>query len=355
MEAAGEVHVPPLSLAPMQDLLGAEDWAQLETDLARARGLLSGRRRLLNVNSTASGGGVAEMLWSWVGLGRGAGLSVDWIAMHLTPKFFALTKRLHSWLNGKPNAGDELGPAERKIYESVSQVNAEAVLRAVGPGDVVLLHDPQTAGLIPHLAGSGRTIIWRCHIGSDQADRHSHAGWEFLAPYLAAADACVFYRKSFVPDCCREIPTVTILPSIDALSAKNQELERRQVEAILRQAGLLAGNVGEGEDPVFKRRAGGDQRVERPCELTTDGDLPEAGTPLVVQVSRWDRLKDPLGVMLGFAAAAPNNSAHLLLAGPRLGVLSGGGPVLAECRDAWRATGKRPRSGAPRLPADRGP
>jgi trehalose synthase len=334
-EGTVTVNVPPLSLEPMRDLLEAEQWEQLEKDLERARELLFGRR-LLNINSTAAGGGVAEMLWSWVGLGRGAGLSVDWITMHRTPEFFALSKRLHSHLSGKPGDGDELGPTERSMYEAVSRLNAEEILRAVAPGDVILLHDPQTAGLIPHLAGRGCTIIWRCHIGSDDPIRCGRAGWEFLAPYIAPADACIFYRESFIPDCCLGIPTVTILPAIDALSTKNQELEQGQIEAILRQTGLLAGGAAAGEDPVFERRAGGAQRVERRCELTSDGHLPESGTPLVVQVSRWDRLKDPLGVLRGFAAAPLGDAAHLVLAGPQLGTLSGGGPVLAECRDAWR-------------------
>jgi trehalose synthase len=342
MRGAREVQVPPLSLERMQGLVDPEDWEQLETGLSLGRSLLAGRE-LWNVNSTAAGGGVAEMLWSWVGLARGLEIAMRWLTISGTPDFFAVTKRLHNRLHGEDGDGGELGGEESEIYGRVSRANAEAVLASLGPGDVVFLHDPQTAGLIPHIAGTGRTVVWRCHIGADEVNEHSRAGWDFLAPYITEADACVFSRQAYVPECCREsgMLTAVVPPSIDGLSPKNQAMEKAQVEAILRHTGLLAEDRRDGDLAVFTRPEGGTARVERRCEVVTDGFLPGSETPVVAQVSRWDRLKDPLGVMRGFAAALPGEArSHLILAGPSLGSVADdpdGLAVLGEVEAAWRA------------------
>jgi trehalose synthase len=342
MVAAREVHVPPLSLERMRGLIDPEDWEQLEAGLSAGRSLLSGRE-LWNVNSTAAGGGVAEMLWSWVGLARGLDIAMRWLTISGTADFFALTKRLHNRLHGEDGDGGELGGEEREIFERVSRENAEAVLGLIGPRDVVFLHDPQTAGLIPHIASAERTVVWRCHIGADEKSEKSREGWNFLAPYVTQADACVFSRDAYVPDACHESGMLTAIvpPSIDALSPKNQEMERTQVEAILHHAGLLAEDRRDGGEAVFTRPVGGTARVERRCEVVSNGFLPGSETPLVVQVSRWDRLKDPIGVMRGFAAAAPGDAApHLILAGPSLGSVADdpdGVAVLGETEAAWLA------------------
>jgi len=325
----------------MRGLIDAADWERLEAGLRQAHELLDGRE-FWNVNSTAAGGGVAEMLWSWVGLARGLNIAMRWLTMSGTPDFFTLTKRLHNRLHGEAGDGGALGEAEREIYEGVSAADAESVLASLGPSDVVFLHDPQTAGLIPHIAGTGRTVVWRCHIGSDEVNEQSRAGWEFLAPYITAADACVFSRDAYVPEVCRQngMLTAIVPPSIDALSPKNQEMSQAQVEAILRHTGLFAEDRRDGAEAVFTRPEGGAGRVERRCEVVSEGFLPTSETPLVVQVSRWDRLKDPVGVMRGFAEAVPGHAApHLILAGPSLGSVADdpdGVTVLAEVEAAWR-------------------
>jgi trehalose synthase len=341
MVTAQEVQVPPLSLERLRGLIDPEDWERLETGLGLGRSLLAGRE-LWNVNSTAAGGGVAEMLWSWVGLARGLDIGMRWLTISGTPDFFAMTKRLHNRLHGEDGDGGELGGDEREVYERVSRVNAEAVLERLGPRDVVFLHDPQTAGLIPHIAGTGRTVVWRCHIGADEVNEYSRAGWDFLAPYVTGADACVFSRDAYVPDFCRESGMLTVIvpPSIDAISPKNQEMDEAQVAAILRHVGLLAEDRHDGSLAVFTRSQGRIARVERQCEVVTNGFLPDPETPLVAQVSRWDRLKDPIGVMRGFAAAVPGDAAaHLVLAGPSLGSVvddPDGVAVLGEVEAAWR-------------------
>lgn len=338
MGAVNEVRVAPLSIEELRSLIEPDAWGRLEAGLDQARMLLADRT-LWNVNSTASGGGVAEMLWSWVGLAQGLGISMRWLTISGREDFFAVTKRLHNFLHGEPGDGGELGEAERRVYEDVTAANLPAVLEAFGPDDVVFLHDPQTAGLIPPLVESGRPVVWRCHIGSDESNALSDAGWAFLEPYIRRADACVFSRSSYVPRCCEDMLVAVVPPSIDALSAKNQELGAAQVAAILRATGLAPEDRRDGDGAEFRRRDGEAGSIDRACEVIGSGPLPGADVPLVVQVSRWDRLKDPIGVMEGFAEAAAEGPAHLILAGPSLGSVSDdpdGAMVLAEAELAWR-------------------
>jgi len=343
---ASEVHAPSLSLEPLRAELGPEALERFEQGMRRSAELLEGRR-IWNVNSTSSGGGVAEMLWSWVGLARGAGVDMRWLTLAGSAEFFTLTKRLHNLLHGEVGDGGELGEEERAAFERVSAENAASVLARIDPGDVVFLHDPQAAGLAPALAEAGRTTIWRCHIGADERNRLTATGWDFLAPYVTRADAVVFSRREFVPEICAGMTTAIVPPSIDISSPKNQEIEPGRVRAILRQTGLLAAEMdggGEGgadrAEPVFRRSDGGEARVERRCEVVGEGVLPGADAQLVVQVSRWDRLKDPAGVMHGFAAVREEgHDAWLILAGPSLGTVTDdpdGAAVLAEVEAEWR-------------------
>jgi trehalose synthase len=339
---AREVQVPALSLERLRGVLEPQAWDRFEAGLERAQRLLEGRQ-IWNLNSTSAGGGVAEMLWSWVGLARGLGLDMRWLTIAGNAEFFTLTKRLHNYLHGELGDGAGLGESERSCYDQVSCENAPAVLDRLGSDDVVFLHDPQTAGLIPHIVAAGRTVIWRCHIGADESNALTAAAWEFLEPYITKADAVVFSRQAYVPECCEGMLTAIVPPSIDPFSPKNQEIEPERVRAILRHTGLLAADVdGDDEEPQarFQRPDGSDALVERRCEVAGEGELPDPKARLVVQVSRWDRLKDPAGVMHGFAtAAAAGRDAWLILAGPSLGAVTDdpdGAAVLAEVEAEWR-------------------
>ena len=336
---ASEVNVPSRSLERLRAVIEPEAWQRFEAGLRSAGELFEGRR-VWNVNSTAAGGGVAEMLWSWVGLARGVGIDMRWLTIAGSADFFALTKRLHNHLHGEIGDGGGLGDAESACFEQVSRENAESVIALLAPGDIVLLHDPQTAGLAPHLVAAGHTVVWRCHIGADDRNELIDAAWEFLAPHVSAAGAVVFSRRAFVPDCCEGMLTRIIPPSIDPFTPKNEEMEPDRVGAILRQAGLLRADGPEPVEPVYLRADGSEARVERRCEVAGEGELPDAGARLVVQVSRWDRLKDPAGVMHGFAEVlAGGGDAWLVLAGPSLNSVSDdpeGGAVLAEVEAEWR-------------------
>src|SRR5215207_7491430 len=142
-----DVAVTPLAPERFRDVLSAESLASFERTITRGRELLDGRT-LWTVNSTARGGGVAEMLRSLVGYVRGAGLDIRWVVIPGEPDFFRVTKRLHNRLHGADD-GEPLGDAEREVYERVTHAGAELLARRIGPDDVVLLHDPQTAGMVP--------------------------------------------------------------------------------------------------------------------------------------------------------------------------------------------------------------
>src|SRR5829696_6641129 len=183
-----EVAVQALDPERLAPLIGADRMARFETTAAAARSALAGRAAL-NVNSTAVGGGVAEMLQTLLAYARGAGIDARWLVIEGDPAFFAITKRIHNGIYGGPGDGGALGEAERAAYERTLARNAAELLARVRPGDLVLLHDPQTAGLVEAMQRAGAYVVWRCHIGRDEPNAWSERAWSFLRPYVEAADA----------------------------------------------------------------------------------------------------------------------------------------------------------------------
>ena len=332
-----EVRVAPISPERLREVLDPNEWTQFQESVARAVEVFEGRI-IWMVSSTAAGGGVAEMLRSFLAYSRGADVNVRWLVITGTPDFFALTKRIHNLLHGSPGDGGDLGKEERRLYEHVTAANAEHVAALVRETDIVLLHDPQTAGMVPRLKQTGAYVVWRSHIGAEQPNELVHGAWAFLAGYLQQADASVFSRHAYVPDWANAIRTEVIQPSIDVFSPKNQDLDGPTTEAILAHVGLTVDHT-DGP-PVFRRYDGTPGRVDRFCEVLSTGPPPHIGEPLVVQVSRWDRLKDHMGVMHGFAEhVAPATDAHLILAGPNVNAVADdpeGAEVLNETEAAWR-------------------
>jgi trehalose synthase len=305
-----------------------------------ARSRLQGRA-IWNINSTARGGGVAEMLRPVLAYVRGMGLDVRWQVVNGAPEFFQLTKRLHHALHGSLGDGSPIDESRRPTYEQSIEANARELLAVLDPADIVILHDPQTAGLLPHLARLGVCTVWHCHIGHDSFNEEAEAGWNFLYPYLDHAARLVFTRESYVPPGVDRAKTVVIPPAIDAFAAKNQDMAPETVQAILVHAGIVEGPLGEGAR-MFTREDGSPGRVDRCADIVHTGRSPTIDTPLVVQVSRWDPLKDHLGVMHGFAAVAGQarcGEAHLVLAGPNVSAVSDdpeGADTLHRVIDAWR-------------------
>jgi trehalose synthase len=297
-----------------------------------------GQRTIWNVSSTAMGGGVAEMLRVLVGYAAGLGIPVRWTVISGDPYFFAITKRLHNQIHGEGSAA-VIGGADASHYEQVLAANADELLGQVRPGDIALLHDPQTAGLTAPLVQAGVHVAWRSHIGVDWQNDVTRAAWDFLRKYLATAHRYVFTRQQYVPSWIPEGLTRIIPPSIDPLSAKNAELDDGTVHAILTTIGVVSGGPPSAPGR-FPRQDGTTGEVTQAATVTGE-DRPGEADPVVVQVSRWDRLKDMPGVMRGFAEhVAPAGDGYLMLVGPEVSGVTDdpeGGEVLAECRELWRS------------------
>jgi len=330
-----EVQVDAVQLDRLIALLEPQRAERVVEYAVRANKLLDGRI-VWNVNATASGGGVAEMLHALLAYGRGVGVDTRWLTLDGTPEFFRITKRIHNLLHGSPGDGGPLGEAEATLYQRVLDDNLVALKAQVRAGDIVLCHDPQTAGLLAGVGEMGAHAVWRCHIGKDEANELTQVGWTFLRPFLEQAKALVFTRSAFVPPWVDDNQVWLIPPSLDPFTAKNAEIEPDDVRAVLRQAGLVAPNGRPGR-LVFGRRDGSIGSVRRHTGLIDGDQIVPGDARLVLQVSRWDRLKDMAGVMTAFAdhVADLPDDVHLMLAGPEADGVSDdpeGAEVLAECR-----------------------
>jgi trehalose synthase len=286
------------------------------------------------------------MLQVLVGYTKDLAVDVRWLVIEGDTEFFRITKRLHNSIHGEPGDGGAVGAAEREHIDAVMSANAESLGDRINAGDLVLLHDPQTAGLAGPLARRGARVVWRSHIGIDGENELSRSAWEFLAPLLADAEAYVFSRASYVPPVVAPSRTWIIPPSIDPFSPKNQPMDPAAIHAALVQIGLLAGDRATSVCR-YTRRDGSPGVVSQPATVMAEG-LPGPDDPLVVQVSRWDRLKDMVGVMRGFAKyVAPSGPGWLVLAGPSVeGVLDDpeGAIVLAEVLAEWQKLAPAERS-----------
>lgn len=336
MSLVGTVQVPRRSILHLQRIVGDERLARLVQAADRLREQLAGRT-IWCVSSTAVGGGVAEMLHVLIGYAEDLDIPIRWRVIAGDSAFFMITKRLHNQIHGEV-AGGPLTGTDAGHYTQMLAANAFELLDQIRPGDLVLLHDPQTAGLAPPLSSAGASVAWRCHIGVDWENDATRAAWSFLHPYLASVDGYVFSRREYVPGWMPAEKVAVIPPSIDPLSPKNQYLDDDTVAGILSQIGVLDGGPPDGHR-TFVRNDGREAVVTGSAQITGDS-RPGPEDPLVVQVSRWDQLKDMSGVMHGFADyVASDSSAHLLLVGPAVAGVTDdpeGAAVFGECLLQWR-------------------
>ncbi|SEO41910.1 glycosyltransferase [Trujillonella endophytica] len=336
MSGLTSVPIASIPLQRFESVLDRQTYGAVLEHARWARELFAGRA-LWNVNSTARGGGVAEMVQSLLAYARGQGVDARWEVIAGDPAFFVVTKRLHNHLHGNAGDGGRLDGAAREVYEETTRANAEALAERMASDDAVLLHDPQTAGMIPVLKQLGVPVVWRCHVGLDRPHELTAGAWDFLRGYVRQADAYVFSRPQYVWDELDRDRTVLIPPSIDAFSAKNQDLAEDTVHAILDVAGLQEDGAARTE-ASFTRIDGSPGRVERRAEIDEGRPL-RSTDPVVLQVSRWDRLKDPLGVLTGFVRhVLPHTDAHLVYAGPSVEAVADdpeGRQVLDEARELF--------------------
>jgi trehalose synthase len=352
-----EVQVQAIPMNRLAALL-PEGRARLLREVAdRARVQLAGRV-VWNVNATAQGGGVAEMLQVLLAYGRGEGVDTRWLVLDGDPDFFMITKRLHNLLHGMPGDGGLLGEAERAHYVEVLETARADLAERVRPGDIVLLHDPQPAGLVDGVRAMGAHAVWRSHIGRDMPNGLTEWGWSFLRPFVERADGFILSRLEYSPGWVPPERRWVIPPSIDPFSTKNADIAPADVDAALRRAGLLDAPF-RPDGLTFTRRDGSPGQVRPHSGLVLDGAGPPPEARVVLQVSRWDRLKDMAGVLVGFGrhiAELPDD-VHLMLVGPDVGGVADdpeGSEVLAECRALWRdrAAAVRERIHLVALPMD---
>ncbi len=243
-------------------------------------------KRVVNVNSTRTGGGVAEILGRLIPLLREVGIDASWEVVEGTQDFFALTKHLHNALHGTPHV---FTAEDQGIFDLTTQSNLERLNLA---GDILFIHDPQPAGLVRNRAAIGGKWLWRCHI---DLSAPAPGAWEFIEPMVRQYDLGVFSAPQFTR--ALPIPQVLISPSIDPLSDKNRALGRSEIESILLRLGI------------------------------------HSDKPIVTQVSRFDRLKDPLGVLEAWQLARRRVDCQLVLAGGGASDDPEGAEVLREVRE----------------------
>jgi trehalose synthase len=220
-----------------------------------------------NINSTAVGGGVAEILIRMIPLLRQLGVTTRWDVIKGTERFFATTKKFHNGLHGVPV------DITREEYDDFVEVN-RANAAEMEFGDIVFVHDPQPIALIERRASIGRNWVWRCHIDFSKPDPKI---WSFLERYVKLYDAAVFSAPAFARPL--TIPQILISPSIDPLSDKNRELDDTTVDDVFRKFGI------------------------------------DRSRPVVTQISRFDYLKDPVGVIKAYKMAKKHVDMQLVLAG----------------------------------------
>jgi trehalose synthase len=271
------------------------------------------------------------MLRALLPYAKGAGVDVRWLVLPETDGFFAVTKRIHNHLHGDPGDGGALDEDAREVYEGAMRRSADELAELVDPDDVIYLHDPQPAGLVPPMKEAGLAVIWRCHIGVDEPNNLARGAWDFLRPYVEPADAYVFSRRAYIWEGLAEEKTWLMPPVVDPFSAKNEELEPERIEQV--QTAVAERATVLEEEPV-------------PGDAT-----------VVTQVSRWDRLKDPRGLLEIFERHLDDPSLHLCLVGPDTEGVSDdpeGAAVYAEVAEHWRgmAEERRRRAHLVSLPMD---
>jgi trehalose synthase len=247
-------------------------------------------RTIWMVNSTERGGGVAEMLPAQISLLRELGVDARWVVMEAAdPHFFELTKRLHNLIHGE---GDpELTAEDRQVYDAASEACAAALRPQLDHRSVLVIHDPQPLGSGALLRDTlDLCTIWRCHIGLDEHLAATRAAWRFLEPYARRYHRAVFSAAEYIPGYLSGRASV-IHPALDPLSHKNRRLPIHKLVGILCNASLLDPGAMPVITPAFSEPA---QRLQtdggwRPANEPEDFGL--LFRPIVLQVSRWDRLK----------------------------------------------------------------
>ncbi|MFO7692745.1 MAG: glycosyltransferase [Vicinamibacterales bacterium] len=269
-------------LREYEAVVGREVLDELQVLANHVRG-----RLLQHINSTAVGGGVAEILTRMVPLLQELGVDTRWDVITGDQEFFAVTKAFHNALHG---TRESITAAMFDHYLATIEDNLR---RLALTGDIIWVHDPQPAGLVQRRAEIGGKWVWRCHI---DVSAPVSGVWEFLSPFVEQFDATVFSMPAFARQL--DVPQYMVAPSIDPLSDKNRELAPAEVERVVAGYGI------------------------------------DAHRPIMTQISRFDRLKDPLGVIAAYRIVRRRHDCQLVLAGGGATDDPEGQVVLAEVQAA---------------------
>jgi hypothetical protein len=241
-EDLGALAAMPLETRHFEDL-GDYLFAPMIERLSVAQqhaGELLGGRTVWMVNSTALGGGVAQLLRTLLPYWRGSGVDVRWMVLRGSVEFFRVTKRFHNHLQGQPGDGDVLGIDALATLDRAAHDHARVLASLLAPGDVVVLNDPQTAAMSVPLERAGANVIWCCHVGIDNDNEFSESAWRCLRPRLAGARCFVFSRYTSLPEWLGGAETSILTPGIDPASTKNLPMSDGAASAILQHLGLAA-------------------------------------------------------------------------------------------------------------------
>lgn len=242
-----EVMVIPRSIDDYISIIGEDKVNKLKELAAPLQ-----HKRVLHLNATAYGGGVAELLKTQVAVMRSLGLCVDWYVMSAKHDFFDVTKIFHNTLQGQPGI---ITDDQKKIYLDTVKQNARALVESY---DYVIVHDPQPLAILDYVTAPSGKWIWRCHIDTSEPNMDV---WNFISPYVENYDAVIFTLEEFVKEGANFKNLTFIPPSIDPLSPKNSGMAEEEVVNVMRS-------------------------------YNVDSDR-----PLLAQISRFDPWKDPLGVI----------------------------------------------------------
>jgi trehalose synthase len=229
-----------------------------------------GNRSMKMVNSTATGGGVAEMLHRVVPLLREMGIQVSWEIIKGDNEFFEITKSFHNALQGKEEVFGE------EVFKTYLSYNEQNYREMVFDEDLIVIHDPQPAALIHWRQNRKNRWVWRCHIDMSHPNRQL---WGFLKPFVEQYDAAIFSSPLFSPEL--SIPQYRFFPAIDPLDEKNRDLDDSYVGEVFEKFGI-------------------------PRDI-----------PVVMQISRYDPWKDPVGVVKAFQMARKYVDCRLVLVGDK--------------------------------------
>jgi len=271
-----------VKLADYEPIVGKSTIEELSLLASKLAG-----REVQNINSTFVGGGVAEILTRMVPILQELGIDARWSVVKGSPGFYEVTKKFHNALHGRKESISE------EDFDLFLEVNRKNMAEMDVHGQIMFIHDPQPCALIEMKKNLGGKWIWRCHIDVSNPDERV---WRFLERYVIQYDATVFSAPAFS----RPLPVrqFLIAPSIDPLSDKNKDLSTHEIDAAMAGMGI----------PRDK--------------------------PIITQVSRFDYMKDPVGVIRAFEMVKKSIDSTLVLVGGGAADDPEGERVLAEVKEA---------------------